>query len=405
MEDDYGIDLMTQQTQSTKTRVCILQHYLPPDPSGAGKQAITLARALEDHRCEVVFIGDRSEDGPSEGRTGGIPVTWIPTAGSDPDRLDIVVYWLRLAVELVRLRHAFDVLHVHAVSFLNSAAIPLARLLGKRVLVRSSLEGEMPDPARSRSDWLHYRMLSVANRFVVISRRLEREYLDSGISGERVTHIPNGVDTSVYSPVTSSEQASLRHALGLPVDDTIMIYHGVFIERKSIHWVLPLLEEQLQDDGFSLLLVGSPGRDEERTRYFNRLQKLIRHNAGHRSIFLKNFKEDVHRYLQASDLYLLPSTGEGLPNALLEAMAVGLVSVVSRTSGSEEVIEHGKSGFLFQPRDEASFSASVDNAMEAVRSPLGRDIADSARQRILSEYSIDAVARKYAKQYNRITRR
>lgn len=380
--------------------ICILQRYLPPDPSGAGKQAITLGRALAQRGHEVFLLGESNNDAGPVDEIGGIPVVWMRSLPADPSRFQLLRYWAHLVHTLFRLRCHYDVLHVHAVSFVHAAAIPAARFLGKPVLVRSSLEGEVPEPHGSRSDWIHYQFLRLASGFAVISRHLEREYLSGGISSNRIWRVPNGVDTDDFRPVSPRQKKELRTRLGLPETATILVYHGVFVARKSIHWAVPRLENYLEERDLVLLLIGSPGRDEEETGYFSRLHERIQGSPACDSILLTGFKQDVHRYLQAADMYLLPSTGEGLPNALLEAMATGLICVVSGTSGSEEVIDDGKSGFLFKPRDDLSFAESFERALEAEGSDRGRKITRRAVRLIRNRYSIDAVADQYSETYS-----
>lgn len=391
--------------RSRPLRVCILQRYLPPDPSGAGKQAITLGKALQERGHDVFLMGDSSSDSSSPPESvEGVPIVRVDPVDPDPNRRQIIRYWFRLIVAVVRYRKYFDVLQLHAMSFLHSAVIPVARLLQKPVVVRSSLEGEVPDPGRSRSDWLHFQFLRFANRFVVISQRLQREYVRGGIPENKIERIPNGVDTSRYSPVSASEKRTLRRKLDLPTDRTLLTYHGVFVARKSLHWVLPLLEDYLVDTDLVLLLIGSPGRDEEQTQYYSRLRHLISQSSARDSIVTESFKDEVSPYLQASDLYILPSTGEGLPNALLEAMAVGLIPLASRTSGTEEVIEDGKSGFLFEPRDASSFESALRRAMEANGTARGHDVSAAAVRRISSTCSISTVAQRYGEIYEHAAR-
>ena len=132
------------------------------------------------------------------------------------------------------------------------------------------------------------------------------------------------------------------------------------------------------------------------------MHKVAAESLAAEQIHLVGFSEDVHRYLQAADAYVLPSVGEGLPNALLEAMAVGLAPVASSTSGSEDVIHHGVNGLLFRPRDRDGL---LDCLLPLLR-PGGRDIRQEfgrrAARTITDHYSIDAAAASYARLYRQI---
>jgi glycosyltransferase involved in cell wall biosynthesis len=389
-------------TVESSPRVCIYQRYLPPDPSGAGKQAVTLAKALEEQGIQAMLLGDLRDAGAAFERIDGIRTHWIEPLPENPSYFQLLAYWGRVGVALMRLRASFDVLHVHSAAFEQSGAVPLARMLRKRVLVRSSISGEFQGLGRSRSGRLQRRALAVCDAFVVLSRRLAEEYVESGLPPNRLNLIPNGVDEDRYKPVTAAEKRALRRELNLPEAERIAIFHGVFIERKSIHWLVDSLGPSLERLDLTLLLVGGGARDEAETGYAAGLVQQIASSAYRDRILIRPFDPQVQRYLQAADLYVLPSTSEGLSNALLEAMAVGLVPIVSRTSGSEDVIEDGVSGFLFEPRDASSLLETIERCLDPNRTSLA-DRSSGALQRVARKYGIRATARQYAATYGRMT--
>src|SRR5690606_27551963 len=83
----------------------------------------------------------------------------------------------------------------------------------------------------------------------------------------RLNLIPNGVDPAVYRPVSAEEKIGLRTELGLPEHERILVYHGVFIDRKRLLWAIDVLEPLLEELRVTLLLVGGPARDEPTTGY------------------------------------------------------------------------------------------------------------------------------------------
>lgn len=379
--------------------VCIFQRFMPPDPSGAGKQAVTLARVIHDHGWDVVFL---TEGEPGEDRIEGFPSFRIRALPPDPSYAQILAYWARAAVALTGMRERFDVLHVHSMAFDQLGAVPAARLLGKPVLVRSSISGEFDSLARSRSGRLQKNVLGLADAFVALSRRLARESREAGLEPEKVHRVPNGVDTSRYCPVDESRKQVLRRALNLPEHARLLVYHGVFIERKSILWLIETLESELADLDLTLLLVGGPARDECETGYAEQVRRRVEARRAENRIILRGFDPEVERYLQASDAYVLPSLGEGLPNAMLEAMACGLVPFATRTSGTEDVIEDGRSGFLFEPRNAAEFLGALRAVYGAGATNGPEEIARAAADRVRQHFSIQASGRRYADLYEEL---
>ncbi|HEX2188298.1 MAG TPA: glycosyltransferase family 4 protein [Longimicrobiaceae bacterium] len=384
-------------------RVCLYQRYLPPDPSGAGKQALTLAHLLRRRGFEVVLLGDLPPGLPAPDRIEDVPVRWIEALPDRGGYRNLLAYWARLWAQLVRLRTRFDVLHVHSAAFQQAAAVPMARLLGKPALVRSSIAGEFGALGSSRSGRLQLRMLGLVSQFVVLSRRIAEEYLQAGLPPERLHLVQNGVDDSRYHPVSPTEKQALRRELGLPAEGHLLIYHGVFIERKSLHWLVDTVGPSLERYGLTLVLVGGPAREEPKTGYAGRLMEQIAQHPCRDRIVVRGFAPDVHRYLQAADLYVLPSTSEGMSNALLEAMAAGLVPIVSRTSGSEDVVQDGVSGFLFEPRDAEALLERLDRCCGPGGATVLADCSAAALQRIRAEFSIQATGRRYGDLYRRMT--
>lgn len=383
--------------------VCIYQRFMPPDPSGAGKQALTMARVVRDAGWDVVLLTDHQAGTQPSPRIEDFPVVQVAAPAPNPSYPQILRYWSRVGRALLKLRNRFDVLHVHSADFHQIGAIPIAKLLGKRTIVRSSISREFSALGASRSGRLHRRLLRMVDAFVVLSQRLKTEYRIAGLPMSKLNLIPNGVDTGRYHPVGIEEKRALRQELGLAVDGRILVFHGVFLERKALHWLVEVLQDRLEALGLTLLLVGGPARDEQRSGYARRLQSQIERSPANSRIIIRGHDPAVHRYLKAADAYVLASTGEGLPNALLEAMAVGLVPFASRTSGSEDVIEEDVSGFLFEPGDSRSLLHALDCAFGPSASVDMAAVGAAAAARIRDCFSIRATARQYVALYERLT--
>jgi glycosyltransferase involved in cell wall biosynthesis len=108
--------------------------------------------------------------------------------------------------------------------------------------------------------------------------------------------------------------------------------------------------------------------------------------------------EEVYR---AADVLLLPSTREGLPNVVLEAMASGLACVVSRLPGvTEPLIADGESGLLIEPDDPAGFAGALTALLAdaALRARLGA----RARRVIETDYSLEKIAGEYVALYREL---
>jgi glycosyltransferase involved in cell wall biosynthesis len=114
-------------------------------------------------------------------------------------------------------------------------------------------------------------------------------------------------------------------------------------------------------------------------------------------------QSDIPAQLHRGRLAVLPSRWEGMSNALLEAMACGLACVATRTSGSEDLIEHGVNGLLVEPEDYQSMAKALLTLLD--NSALVQEYGGAARETIERYYSFEQIMDKYVELYRRITDR
>jgi len=108
-------------------------------------------------------------------------------------------------------------------------------------------------------------------------------------------------------------------------------------------------------------------------------------------------RSDVADLLRAADVFVLPSLGDGLPVALLEAMLAGKAAVASRVGGVSEVIRHGDTGLLVPPERPEELSAALERlvADPALQMRLGA----TARREAAGRFTVDAMVDAYVKLY------
>lgn len=106
---------------------------------------------------------------------------------------------------------------------------------------------------------------------------------------------------------------------------------------------------------------------------------------------------DVPAVLAEADIYVQPSFQEGLPNSVLEAMAMGLPIVATRVSGNEDVVVDGENGLLVPPGDPKSLAAAIQKLVDdpALATRMGR----RSREIIESRFSLAAVMRQLCDAY------
>ena len=379
----------------TGHRILMYSRYFPPEYSGAALQAISLAKELRKRGHHVEFVTQRWPGLDATDVIAGFPVTRLRSGRGSKHR-ELRLWW-NLGRFLWHRRGDFDFLHTHGAYYTDSIVGVLGRWFGLRSLAKASLaNNDLIDIwNRSLAGRIHQAMLRRIDACIAISRDLEREFVASGVPAERVHYLPNCVDVERFHPATTQEKMALRTKLGLPAHRPIVIYVGVFDRRKNIAW---LMRQWQEAGGFgfdALLLAVGPRSREDPDGSFKRA--LVELAAKHQALVrIGDHSEDVRDYYRAADVFVMPSRSEGLPNAVLEAMACGLPCVAADVSGTRELVVEGVTGHLFPLNDPAGLRAALGKALGQGAPGLGA----TARARVEREFAIGWLAERYETLYS-----
>jgi glycosyltransferase involved in cell wall biosynthesis len=282
----------------------------------------------------------------------------VEAAGAPVECLDArrptSVAWLRRLQRLVR-DHEIDLVHTHM-----PVPAALARLVLPRHIAFVHTEHNM---------WGRYRLPTrLANRatyrrnaaVVAVSDGVAASITTTPVPVEVVTH---GIDTDALRPADDESRRAARAELGIDPDAPVVGTVGNFTVKKDQATLLEAAARLTgEHPGLRVVLVGSgPLEDGLRAR----ARSL---GIADATVFTGS-RDDVFELLPAFDLFALSSRFEGLPIALLEAMACGVPPVVTRVGGIPEVVTDGHDGVLVEPGD-----------AEALATALGKVLADPGRQ-------------------------
>ena len=186
---------------------------------------------------------------------------------------------------------------------------------------------------------------AASTRVVCNGMGLYNSLLESGLfPEEKLIQIPIGVDTRLFIPASPVVRAATRGRLGLPMDAQVWLFVGRWEVAKGSREMLAALSTILpRFPNVHFAAIGL-GRDMESQDALQALGAQVHFYGEVRP-------EEVREYVQASDLFLLPSHQEGLPTALLETMACGLPAVITSVGGIPTVVRDGQTGFLLPPKD------------------------------------------------------
>ena len=160
------------------------------------------------------------------------------------------------------------------------------------------------------------------------------------------------------------DRKAYRKELGFGDDDFVFMSTGQVSVRKN-HEVIIRAMAEIKNPKVKYLLVGF-GELEERHK------ALVKELGIEDRVVFAGYRGDVKRLLHAVDGYAFPSLQEGLPVALMEAMAVGLPIVCSKIRGNVDLIENGKGGYLYDCQDVKGFAEGMEKIVAGEGSEMGK---------------------------------
>ncbi len=195
-------------------------------------------------------------------------------------------------------------------------------------------------------------------------------------SSQRIRVVYNGCDAVYFRPAENKEQ--VRRTLRLDHRQKLLLYCGAVVEVKGIRELAHAWAHfSAAHSDWRLLVVGRPVEAA--------LVTLLR-SAGAGSVLLTGQVPNgrVRQYMQAADAYVQPSRFEGLANATMEAMAVGLPVITTDTCGQRELIDHDQNGWLVPPHDRIALGHALESM---ARDPEhARRLGEAARRTILERF-------------------
>ena len=343
----------------------------------ADRVELNLARALRDSGIEL-FVVDNPESPAAE---------WcrsenIPHADHEfHNRFELQA--ISLYRDLFR-RREFDVVHCLTNRALSTALLATRRFNRRPKIV--AYRGTMGHLHR----WDPASLLSYLNPrvdcIVCVSDAVRRYLKDFKIPDSRLEVVWKGHDPSWYSPAPRSALAEF----GIPSDAVVAGFVGNVRPVKGVDVLLRAFDEVSPLENLHLLLVGEV-RDPH-------VQKEI---GRHPNVHFLGYRPDAAHLAGACDVAVMPSVErEGLPKAILEAMAQGIPPVVSNVGGLPELVVDGSCGFVVPPRDPAALLVALRRL--AADAPLRRSFGAAARARIVGPFNIRHTVQKTVALYRRL---
>ena len=316
-------------------RVLLVCHYYPPHVGGIENVVRHEALHLARRGAEVTVLTSGSRSGTDDGSDApGVRVVRVAAWNGAEERASVPFPVLspRLLFAALRWARWADVVHVHDCLYMTSWAAGLAGAATRtpHVLTQHIALVEHPSALVRGVQRAVYAvagrgLLRRAGRVLVLNSAVAAFAVGQGARPETVRHFANGVDTELFRPAGSSaDRDRARERFALPKDRVLVLFVGRLVPKKGYDLLLAAAESAAgtaAGPGFDVVFVGDghEGRAEE-----------DRPGVHHLGALPPDALAEVYR---ACDVFALPSTAEGFPLTVQEAMASGLPVVTTDDPG------------------------------------------------------------------------
>ena len=294
------------------------------------------------------------------------------------------------------LQHDINLIHAHDyksdlfayVLRLRLRQRPITLLSTAHAWVMLGLRGEI----YRRLDLLLMRRF---DHLIAVSHATKDEMLSAGIPAERISVIHNAIDTDEWAPDQAA--TDLRVELGLQDAYPIIGYVGRVMPEKDLDtWLraAALVAQQFPTAHF--VLVGE-GKDASTQKGLLQLAAIL--GIANR-VHFPGYREDLLSVYATFDIFFMSSRREGLPNSILEAMAMGKPVVTTDVAGAKELVQDNHTGYVLPQGDAHGLAQAIISL--AGDSKLRHEMGRASRQRVENEFSFTQRLQRIEALYERL---
>lgn len=397
--DDTGfVDLQSTQAESTQIVrtarvVLVLPTYLPESFGGAEQQSRKLALALGNLGVSVTLLAPRLLPKTAKREKDASISLYRFRLRSAPNlggrHIGSLLSWgAQLLWWLMRNRDRYDVIHIVHGRLHALPAVLAGALMGKPTLIKIGRGGvehfdvDLVSRKRWLGSWYAKLLMRYTTGYIANSREIVADLRRWRVESRRIHEIPNGVELPQL-PSDSRCGAFLR-----------LVYLGRLELEKSLDILLRGFAALRDKSRASLTIVGDGSCRAS-------LEELVAKLQIQQYVRFTGAVADVSGALREADVFVSTSSSEGMSNALLEAMSFGVVPLVSRVSGVEDIVDDDRSGLLFAPGDLVAFVRRLECAM-ALPAERRRSLGLAARSTVEERFGIERIAERHVALYRRL---
>jgi glycosyltransferase involved in cell wall biosynthesis len=297
------------------------------------------------------------------------------------------------AIRDIVLRHEINVIHSHDYKS-DLFAYLVRRWLWRRrmALVSTAHAWVMLGPRGELYRRLDLFLMRRFDHLIAVSHATKAEMVAAGVPAAKIGVIHNAVDTEAWAPHRVT--ADLRAELGVGQAFPVIGYVGRITPEKDLEtWLRAgaLIADKHPDARF--IMVGE-GRDGTVQRQLRLLATSLGIDA---QVIFPGYRENLLPAYNTFDLFMLSSRREGLPNSILEAMAMGLPVVTTDVAGAKELVIDGRTGFVRPQGDVYGLAQAALTLVEDAG--LRRRMGQAGRERVERDFSFTQRVRRIENLY------
>ncbi|MBZ0299570.1 MAG: glycosyltransferase family 4 protein [Anaerolineae bacterium] len=369
--------------------ICQVISSFFPIVGGSEQVTKTLSQGLNAQGHPTVVLTSWYPGLLREERIGNTPVYRL--GNGSRGKLRSLTFGLASVGWIWRHRHEVKVVHAQSIDTPLLVGLIVKWLLRKPLVLTVNYNLAVSEKQETLLGRLRLGVLHQSvDRFAAISKTNERMFLDAGLSPNRVSVIPNSIDTDFFHPPTTEARNELRAQHGISPDALVIIHSGRLIPSKRVDLLIQAVAALKQHPNVCVLIVGD---GPERTRLEALSEKL---NISNRVKFT-GAQSEIRDFYWMSDIFAFPTETEGLSLALLENLACGLTVVASDCQGNLDVLQHNVNALIFET---GNLEALIEALGSVITNPNQREmLKTSGRVLIERKYSLDVYLESMLKLY------
>lgn len=276
------------------------------------------------------------------------------------------------------LYKSYDLIHAH---YGFHSALFAAVIKRKPLTITFHGSDALKEPSRNKTYYkLQKFVISRCDYIIAVSNEI-RNVLISNLGAEptKISVVSCGVDTSIFTPL---EKIDIRRKLKIARTEKVILFIGRLSYKKGINIIFECAQ-RMPDVNFILVGKGTLRTNIKNCRF-----------VGSRP------NDEIPVWVNAADVFVLPSKSEGTPVVLLEALSCGIPVVASKVGGIPNLVKNGETGYLVEPEDVSMFEKRLRELLE--NPEKRRQMGQQGRKDMIENYDSQKIAERISQVYKKV---